>query len=105
MNAGYDAPKSLREQDHLERWRFAREILRIIEGTPSDWSVRIAVFGEWGEGKSTVLRFAESLLKERGHLVLWFNPWAAQTWDDLWSEFTDQLLETLKSAEIGRAHV
>lgn len=100
LNAGYDSPKSSREQDHLERWRIAREILRIIEGTPSDWSVRIAVFGEWGEGKSTVLQFAESLLKERGHLALQFNPWAAQTWDDLWAEFSSQLFDALGNAGI-----
>ena len=57
--SGYDASQFKREHDDLNRWRFASEIVEVISATPPDWSVRIGVFGKWGEGKTTVLRFAE----------------------------------------------
>ena len=73
---GYDSPARTREEDDLDRWRFASDIVETITTTPSDWSVRVGVFGKWGEGKSSVLHFIERMLEDDGHLVFWFNPWA-----------------------------
>ena len=53
--SGYDAAQAQWEEDDLDRWRFAAEIVEVVLATPSDWSVRIGIFGKWGEGKSTVL--------------------------------------------------
>jgi len=58
------------------------------------------VFGKWGEGKSTVLRFAEYLLKEKQCLAIRFNPWAIRDWNDLWQEFGSAVFEALSSADI-----
>lgn len=73
---GYDAAQAQREEDDLDRWRFAADIVEVVVTTPADWSARIGIFGKWGEGKSTVLRFAEQMLKGRDSIVFWFNPWA-----------------------------
>jgi hypothetical protein len=97
---GYDAAHGQRELDDLDRWRFAAEIVDVVLATPSDWSARIGIFGKWGEGKSTVLRFAEHMLTEEGNLVFSFSPWAVQNWNDLWEEFGDRLFETLSLANI-----
>jgi hypothetical protein len=97
---GYDAAQAHREEDDLDRWRFAAEIVEVLLATPPDWSARIGVFGKWGEGKSTVLRFAEKMLKEKENLVFWFNPWAIQDWENLWEEFGDRLTGALKAAQI-----
>jgi hypothetical protein len=59
---GYDAAKVQREDDDLDRWRFAAEIVEVVLATHPDWSARIGIFGRWGEGKSTVLQFAEEVL-------------------------------------------
>src|ERR1700722_6459231 len=90
---GYDAAQARREEDALDRWRFAGEIAEIVLATPSDWSARIGIFGKWGEGKTTVLRFAEQILKEKENVVFWFSPWATQNWNELWEEFGRCLLE------------
>jgi predicted KAP-like P-loop ATPase len=97
---GYDAAQARREEDDLDRWRFAAEIVDVVLATPSDWSARIGIFGKWGEGKSTVLRFAEQMLKEKENIVFWFSPWAIQNWNDMWEEFGSRLLEALESAKI-----
>ena len=97
---GYDAAQARREDDDLDRWRFAREIAEVVEATPPDWSVRIGIFGKWGEGKSTVLRFADQMLTASENIVFAFNPWAIRDWNDLWEEFGNRLLEALSSANI-----
>jgi len=98
--SGYDAARSRREEDDLDRWRFAAEVVEVIHATPPDWSARIGIFGKWGSGKSTVLRFAEQMLKESKNIVFWFNPWANQDWNDLWEDFGNRLSEALSEAGI-----
>jgi hypothetical protein len=97
---GYDAAQARREDDDLDRWRFASDIVEVVLATPLDWSARIGIFGKWGEGKSTVLRFAEQMLKEKGDVVFTFSPWAIQGWNDLWEDFGSRLLEALSAADI-----
>ena len=100
-HAGHDAPPVTRDKDDLERWRFAAEILRVLSDTPAEWSARLGVFGTWGEGKTTVLSFLETMATADGHLLFWFNPWAATNQDDLWKEFAARLLESLDEAGIA----
>jgi hypothetical protein len=98
--SGYDAAQARREDDALDRWRVASEVVEVALATPAEWSARIGIFGKWGEGKSTVLRFAEAMLRERKSIVFWFNPWAIQNWNDLWEEFGSRLSESLSAAGI-----
>ncbi len=99
-SSGYDAAATTRAEDDLDRWRFAAEIVDVVLATPPEWSARIGIFGKWGEGKSTVLRFAEQMLKDRKSIVFWFNPWAIQSWNDLWEDFGNRLSAALSDAGI-----
>lgn len=94
---GYDAPKLTRENDVLDRWRFAADLFTIVKDTPADWSVRIGIFAKWGEGKTTVLRFLEQMAVKERYLPVRFSPWSAHTWDDLWGEFATVLVSSLES--------
>ena len=43
-------------------------------GTPGPFT--IGVFGEWGNGKTSLMRLTESNLKEHSHVItVWFNAW------------------------------
>ena len=98
---GYDAAQIQRSNDDLDRWRFASDIVEVVLATPSEWSARIGIFGKWGEGKTTVLHFAESMLREKGSAsFLHSSPWAVQNWGDLWEEFGNRLAEALEDAGI-----
>jgi len=101
LTPGFDAAQGKQEDDDLDRWRFAAGIVEVIMTTPSDWSARIGVFGKWGDGKSTVLRFADQMLTEKGNIVFWFSPWAVRNWEDLWDDFGSVLLEALSAAQIS----
>jgi len=98
--AGYDSPQTSEAGDDLDRWRFATAIVQVIHATPAEWSTRIGVFGKWGEGKSTVLRFMSEMLTGSNDVVFTFNPWAIRDWDMLWTEFGDQFAVSLEKALI-----
>jgi hypothetical protein len=84
---GFDAAVSRQEDDHLNRWPFALEVYRAATTGPREWSVRVGVYGEWGTGKTSVLRFAESIAKADGHIVVHFNPWEYADRDAMWRAF------------------
>lgn len=98
--SGYDSAQRLKRDDDLGRWRFAAEIAEVISSTPPDWSARIGIFGKWGEGKSTVLHFLEEILKPKGNIIFYFNPWAVQELDELWAEFGSSLLAALDKEKL-----
>lgn len=82
-----DAPESSRERDFLRRWPQARTIYDLILNSPPEWSLRIGVYGGWGEGKTTVLSFIRNLARQNGLRVAWFNPSNAQERIQMWFAF------------------
>ena len=100
LSQGYDDPVSLRKDDHLNRWSFAREIFSIAETAPSDWSVRIGIYGAWGTGKTSVLKFIEYMAQEKNHVVVNFNPWSYQSTDEMWEAFIEEVYKSLKDAAL-----
>jgi hypothetical protein len=79
-----EAPQSSREQDTLRRWPFANSIYQLIQSAPKEWSLRIGIFGRWGEGKTTVLNYIEEMAIKDSCPVAKFNPWAARNREELW---------------------
>jgi hypothetical protein len=100
IKKGFDAPKNKKEDDLLNRWRFAKEIYSIAKNTPEDWSVRIGIYAGWGEGKSTVLKFIENMANSDNHLSLFFNPWQFSTDEDLWENFILEVIEKIQEKNI-----
>ena len=84
---GYDGPVLSRPGDHLNRWPFAREIFGVSTTGPKDWSVRVGIYGEWGTGKTSVLKFIASMAESDGHIIIWFDPWQHSTKAELWQAF------------------
>ena len=80
-----EAPQSTREQDALRRWPFAHSIYQLIQNAPKEWSLRIGIYGRWGEGKTTVLNYIEEMARKGNCPVAKFNPWAVQDRKELWS--------------------
>lgn len=98
--AGFDAPVTSRDQDHLNRWPLARQIYSVAVDGPEDWSARVGLYGEWGTGKTSVLRFVASMAEQDGHIVVWFDPWAYANKADLWRAFVLNLCNTAE-AKLG----
>ena len=96
---GFDAPVTTRKDDHLNRWPLARQVYSVAVDGPADWSARIGVYGEWGMGKSSVLKFVESMAVAGKHVVVWFNPWAYSTKSELWRSFVMELSSKIEPKE------
>lgn len=92
----YDAPESSEDRDALGRWSLASNVFDLIRGVPGTWSLRIGIYGRWGEGKTTVLKFIETLARNDDYRIAWFNPWAAETREQLWGAFAASLDESFK---------
>lgn len=100
LSKGYDAPPSTKEEDLLNRWGFAREIYTIASRTPLDWSVRIGIYGSWGEGKTAILKFVNTISKEDNQIFVWFNPWEYTTPEEMWESFVALILKKLNEAGV-----
>lgn len=97
---GYDLPITRQEEDFFDRWRFAFELWQIIGKAPKDWSVRLGIYGRWGEGKTSVLKFLEHFAKRDCDIVVWFNPWSIRNREDLWNRFTGAIFSRLEEEGI-----
>ncbi|MFM0258467.1 KAP family P-loop NTPase fold protein [Paraburkholderia sediminicola] len=99
--AGHDAPVTHVDADFYDRWPIASAIADTIFSAPETWSTRIGVFGQWGEGKTSVLRLLEKALLTRGAVTVWFSAWDADGHEaDFWARFTQALVEGFEEAEL-----
>jgi len=78
-------------QDQLHRRPLARNIYNFISRSTSEEALRVGIYGKWGEGKTTILRFIEEYAKEDKHEVVWVNPWNAQDLVELFTNLYFQL--------------
>lgn len=89
-----DDPVSL-ESDSLGRLSLAKGIYALVRDAPSDWTLRIGVYGAWGEGKTSLLNLLASLARADGMPVARFNPSltseSSQLWNALFLSVTDAL--------------
>ncbi len=98
-----EAPQSSRERDALRRWPFAHSIYQLIQSAPKEWSLRIGIFGRWGEGKTTVINYIEEMARRDNCPVAKFNPWAAQDRKELWSGLSIAVEQAFNSGNSKKA--
>lgn len=76
----------------------ARTVVRFIRETPSA-PVTIGVHGDWGAGKSSVLKMTEAAFAgEKRILCLWFNGWAFEGFEDAKTVVMETLIDELRRA-------
>ena len=57
-----DAAVATEEADRFGRWPFAKQLANVIATRTDSSSLIIAIHGEWGAGKTSVLNFVERTL-------------------------------------------
>jgi len=97
---GYDSPVLSHEEDLFGRWLFANRVYRVVGRAPAEWSLRAAIYGKWGEGKTSVLNFLQSMAETDGHIVLTISPWDADSTDVLWIKLVDALITRMEKAGV-----
>lgn len=76
----------------------AKTIVNLIRKTP-DAPVTIGVHGDWGAGKSSVLKMLEGAFAEDDRvLCLWFNGWTFEGFEDAKTVVIETIVEELRRA-------
>jgi len=104
-----DQPIRSRAEDRFNRWPFAERIAETLAARRDPGSLVIAIYGLWGDGKTSTLLMLEAALGRHAHVTaVRFNPWHFDSEDQLLRGFFATLAETLgrslptKREEIGR---
>ena len=91
-----DRPISIRADDRFNRWPFAERVADTIADRPDSSSLIVAIYGAWGDGKTSVLKMMQEHLENRGDVaVLSFNPWNFEGQGDLIKAFFQALADTI----------
>jgi len=76
----------------------SRTVVRFIRETPLV-PVTIGVHGDWGAGKSSVLKMTESAFQGQDReLCLWFNGWTFEGFEDAKTVLIETLIDELRRA-------
>jgi hypothetical protein len=89
---------SSNDQDHFQRYQFAERIARTIYEDSSEEGLVIGIYGKWGEGKTSVLKFIESEVeKNQKTIIVHFNPWLFGDEKSLITTFFEALAKALEA--------
>lgn len=87
-----DEPIKDNKLDLLDRAEFIKGITKQIIEMPSKSPFVFGLYGEWGEGKTSILNLLEKeLRKSKKVIVIRFNPWLFETQEALLQSFFDDL--------------
>ncbi len=78
-----DRPLRPGERDALDLGAIARGISRFLRNRQTEPPLTIAVTGEWGSGKSSLMGLLYDDLRGRGFRPVWFNAWHHQRGEHL----------------------
>jgi len=91
-----DAPLESEEQDLFDRAPFANRVADTISTMADPSSLVVAIYGPWGDGKTTVLNFIRNrLFKHPSVITVNFNPWRLDGEKALLQGFFENLAEAL----------
>jgi hypothetical protein len=80
-----DRPLEPTDADPLGYKDLALSISRFVRNENTIAPITIAITGEWGTGKSSIMNLLRRDLAARGLRPIWFNVWHNQTEDDLFA--------------------
>jgi len=103
-----DAPLENEDLDLFDRAPFAHRIADTITGRTDPSSLVVAIYGPWGDGKTSVLNFIRNRLRAQGSIItVNFNPWRMEGEQALLQGFFEALAAALdkdlatKSEKVG----
>lgn len=93
------------ETDLLYYEAIAKTVVKLIRQTP-EAPITIGVHGDWGAGKSSVLKMTEAAFaKDDSVLCLWFNGWTFEGFEDAKTVVIETIVDGLRRARPTSAKV
>jgi hypothetical protein len=97
---GYDRTVD-ESEDKFGRAFLVQNVYNLLMEHDATWSVRVALNGDWGSGKSSIAKMIESRARAKGHAVGWLFPWQVNTSKDVAIALTFTVLTALEEAKIA----
>ncbi len=101
-------PDTFSEDDKIGYSTYARGLVRMIRSVDATGSFTIGIYGEWGQGKTSMLRQIKKSLdgQEDGLnmpvLTSWFNPWQFTGEEHLIIPFFHSVVNDLKKFDVKK---
>jgi predicted KAP-like P-loop ATPase len=96
----YDKPIETEKDDFLGRKRFSQHLGKALLDWKEKESLVIAIYGEWGSGKSSVINLAGENIEKSDHenkpTIIEFNPWIFSEEDNLGEHFFNEIAKELE---------
>lgn len=86
-----DRPLERGDPDALALNRVASGIARYLANEKTDAPLTIAITGEWGSGKTSLMNLSRAILQDFGFRTVWFNAWHHQTEEHLLGALIESL--------------
>src|SRR5258705_12106619 len=81
--------------ENLGRRSFSESITSLIRSAPVGSSFRIGIYGGWGEGKTSAMRFVEGYLPDDEYACIRFDPIGAQSVSELKRRLFEEIAKKL----------
>ena len=73
-----DRPIRQPDEDALQRDPIARALSHMLRNPASEAPLTVAITGDWGQGKSSLMKLVQEDLKKHHYNTVWFNAWHHQ---------------------------
>ena len=96
-----DSPIRRPDEDQFGRDRLAQSVADLLHHAPAGSSMRVGIYGEWGEGRTSVLRLIEHHVRQHGHACARLALWMATSPEQVWGMLVDAVTEQVDAATNG----
>lgn len=93
-----DQPAALGE-DRLGFERFAASLARRLLTSVAHTPFTVGVLGDWGQGKTTVMRMLQARLEAEGCPTIWLEPWKYNDREGVWKGLALTLVREIKARD------
>ena len=88
-----DSPIGWNDRDVLGLKPLALSLSRFVRNTSTAPPLTIAITGEWGTGKSSLMNLVAEDLRDRGANTVWFNAWHHQKEENILAALLENIRE------------
>jgi tetratricopeptide (TPR) repeat protein len=94
-----DNPVVSQEDDWLNFHDFVRPLTNRLIASLDNTPFTVAVLAEWGQGKTSVMRILQLMLKNLHCPTIWFEPWKYNDKEEVWKGLAYTLISEIKKSD------